>query len=1105
MYRILIALSLLVGQAVTALAQGQYLWSNNISTRFSTYSITYDSYAGDIVIDPNGNAYVAGSYRGEIIDTAGQTLLSCGAGQNAIIAKVNPYGAIDWIRQVDGSGSDTAFSVTLDAALNCYITGVFADSLILDGELLALASDFTVYPDSPQLFVMKFDADGNLIWHFTPNYATNRSRLTDLVVDEFFNCYAVGSFQGKIELAGDTLNSGYSYYESALTIKLNPEGVVLWAKSWRGSASEEASTSITKIGRSANGGLVLAGGFASSLIMDSDTLNTIADNASFQDALLCEISSQGDVIWSRNYGLTEQSPSGSQARITQMVTAQDGTIYVAGHFIGGMNGGIMEIGDFILTTGHAKDLFYAKFTADGEVVWARSMAGINTDDLPFDLRTDRDGNLWMTIRMSQTNGFVNTSVSTPYSSYPGTIKIDRSNGYLLQFEHTFPANTVDDDTYVAAGQYPKLAFDSYGNRYYFGNGYNSNLIPFNLAPTGLFIAKKSSGDITFSGQVFHDEDLNTLIDSTEALLPNVIIVGDSGLFYLSTDQNGRYEIPLDTSEHVFQVVPPPYWYTTYPTAPFVQAVSSPYSNDSILDLNFGLSMIPGIIDVRVSLTSTRAIPGFTTKIYLHFENVGTEPIPSGTIDMSYDETLSFLAASLPTTSQTGNVLTWAYDDLNVGESRQIEILFQVPADPDLLGLTLTSHASITPLELDTNQVNNTNTVYRIIQGSFDPNFKENTPKGLLEPGYITPNDTAFKYEIHFQNTGTDTAYTVVLVDTIPPNIDITTFDMIGSSHPFTYQVSGPGIVTWTFENILLPDSGTDYIGSQGFVTFAIRTLSGLPGTVFKNTAHIYFDFNPAVVTNTKVNTIYDCSSLVYYFSETAVCIGDEISGFAVEELPSDLTWNINQIFNSSDDTLYWLTDTVGEFQLQVNRAGQLCLSDTTVIIEVATIPNVSIGSALQDTVCLNSETIELSGASPLGGSFIGTGVVGDSFVPEQAGLGTHQIIYTYSESSGPMCSDADTTTITVLQCVGIDDRTEITGVHLFPNPTTGLITVIMPSQSESTQMVELYDATMRLLNVSIVSPEEGYFRLDITNYTKGIYFVKVVEKMRPIWLPVILK
>jgi len=85
---------------------------------------------------------------------------------------------------------------------------------------------------------------------------------------------------------------------------------------------------------------------------------------------------------------------------------------------------------------------------------------------------------------------------------------------------------------------------------------------------------------------------------------------------------------------------------------------------------------------------------------------------------------------------------------------------------------------------------------------------------------------------------------------------------------------GNGIVTWRFENILLPDSATNEAGSQGFVKFKIRTRPNLPnGTVINNRANIYFDFNAAIVTETCFITISDVEIMA---SNSEIDIDDKV-------------------------------------------------------------------------------------------------------------------------------------------------------------------------------------------------------------------------------------
>lgn len=135
-------------------------------------------------------------------------------------------------------------------------------------------------------------------------------------------------------------------------------------------------------------------------------------------------------------------------------------------------------------------------------------------------------------------------------------------------------------------------------------------------------------------------------------------------------------------------------------------------------------------------------------------------------------------------------------------------------------------------------------------GSYDPNDKQGFPKGYGQHHYIRPG-TPLEYKIRFQNTGNDTAFTVRIVDTLSAWLDPATVRPGAASHAYTWDLNGAGILSFLFENILLPDSNVNGPASHGFVKFAIDPRTDAPlETVIENTADIYFDFNEAVVTNT---------------------------------------------------------------------------------------------------------------------------------------------------------------------------------------------------------------------------------------------------------------
>lgn len=142
-----------------------------------------------------------------------------------------------------------------------------------------------------------------------------------------------------------------------------------------------------------------------------------------------------------------------------------------------------------------------------------------------------------------------------------------------------------------------------------------------------------------------------------------------------------------------------------------------------------------------------------------------------------------------------------------------------------------------------------------VRGAYDPNEKTAIPRGIGPEHFITPG-TPLTYRIHFQNTGTDTAFTVVLRDTLSPWLDPGTIRPGASSHPYTFEMSGAGMLSFTFNNIALPDSNVNEAASHGFVQFNIALRPDVPlGTVLENRAGIYFDFNAVVLTNTVWHTV----------------------------------------------------------------------------------------------------------------------------------------------------------------------------------------------------------------------------------------------------------
>jgi hypothetical protein len=117
---------------------------------------------------------------------------------------------------------------------------------------------------------------------------------------------------------------------------------------------------------------------------------------------------------------------------------------------------------------------------------------------------------------------------------------------------------------------------------------------------------------------------------------------------------------------------------------------------------------------------------------------------------------------------------------------------------------------------------------------------------------------------------------------------------------------GPGVVKFNFYGINLTDSTSNEPASHGSIRFSVKLNQGLPtGTKIENKAAIYFDFNPAIVTNTTINTL-----------DASVGINQMTSTFgAVKVYPnpfSDHTTFVIQSDKSNDIYSFEMLDVLGK-------------------------------------------------------------------------------------------------------------------------------------------------------------------------------------------------
>jgi len=142
-----------------------------------------------------------------------------------------------------------------------------------------------------------------------------------------------------------------------------------------------------------------------------------------------------------------------------------------------------------------------------------------------------------------------------------------------------------------------------------------------------------------------------------------------------------------------------------------------------------------------------------------------------------------------------------------------------------------------------------------IVGSYDPNDKQGFPEGFGELNRIEANQS-IRYRIRFQNTGSDTAFTVVVRDTLSEYLDHSSIIPGASSHQYLFYIENNKL-EFRFNQINLVQKSLNEPASIGFVEFRVKQKANNPiSYTIENQAAIYFDFNEPIYTPVHKYAIY---------------------------------------------------------------------------------------------------------------------------------------------------------------------------------------------------------------------------------------------------------
>ena len=417
------------------------------------------------------------------------------------------------------------------------------------------------------------------------------------------------------------------------------------------------------------------------------------------------------------------------------------------------------------------------------------------------------------------------------------VKIETiTNQYIASFG---AGNTVSTNTYaLPPGDYLLTQFMSESS--FLATSACRVSTPFTIPDLG-------AGCGNISGTVFMDNNEDCVRQGNEPGANGVVLEILPGPIYALTS-SGQYGINLPLGSYTIQqqsAVLEDHCISA--PAPFTLTSGAPFQTVNVADT----ALVP--MDAGVLLASGAARPGFQMALAARISNNSLSSTGASTLTITFDPVLSFVSA-VPAPNVSGNTLTWNIAAFSSFQERTVRVQLQVPPDINLLGTDLDFNASFSTGNPDAIPANNTTALTTTVTGSYDPNDKTaRTSSGWSNDLYYLDVDEWIDYTIRFQNTGSDTAFNIVITDTIPPELDLATFQPGPSSHANALSIRDGNVLRWAFYNIQLPDSNVNEPRSHGFVSFRIQPRPPLAATTsIENIANIYFDFNPPVITEPSV-------------------------------------------------------------------------------------------------------------------------------------------------------------------------------------------------------------------------------------------------------------
>lgn len=406
----------------------------------------------------------------------------------------------------------------------------------------------------------------------------------------------------------------------------------------------------------------------------------------------------------------------------------------------------------------------------------------------------------------------------------------------------------------------------------------------------------STGAINCSGLLFNsflDANNNGIKDTGEQNFPLGKFTyekNDNGVVHNITAPTGLFNIydNVPTNSYDVSFIVNPSYAAMYNVNP-AQFLNLTPTGAGMTTYYFPVTSVQNYNDIGVTIVPFNAPrPGFNYINRIVYTNLGNQTIASGTVTFTKPTAVSIVSTN-PATTSIPSGFTYNFTNLAPFEVKIIDVIMTVPTIPTVnAGQLLLSQASIVPPIGDVVLENNSNTLTQIVVNAYDPNDKLESRGSQILHSSFTSNDYLY-YTIRFENTGNASAINIRINDVLNSKLDENSLIMINSSHAYELDRTGKDL-NWRFNNIQLPVSIANSTIGKGYVTFKIKPKPGYAiGDIIPNAASIYFDYNPAIITNTFTTEFVAALTAASFDSQEFVIYPNPTNGiFTIQSQSNDV-------------------------------------------------------------------------------------------------------------------------------------------------------------------------------------------------------------------------